>query len=61
MESFAIAQSTAYTIGSKPGCASDTALPPPPAGYDQAAQAAVALQLKKAGVRLALELNRALG
>jgi hypothetical protein len=61
MESFAIAQSTVYTIGSKPGCASDTAPLALPAGYDQAAQAAIALQLKKAGVRLALELNRALG
>lgn len=61
MESFAIAQSTAYTIGSKPGCATDTAPLPLPAGYDQAAQTAIALQLKKAGVRLALELNRALG
>ena len=29
MESFAIAQSTVYTIGSKPGCASDTAPIPP--------------------------------
>ncbi len=61
MESFAIARSTVYTIGSKPGCASDTAPLPLPAGYDAAAQAAVALQLKRAGVRLALELNRALG
>jgi len=61
MESFALAKSTVYTIGSKPGCASDTAPLPFPAGYDQSAQAAVALQLKKAGVRLALELNRALG
>lgn len=61
MESFAIAQSTVYTIGSKPGCASDTAPLALPEGYEVAAQAAVALQLKKAGVRLALELNRALG
>ena len=61
MESFAIARSTVYRIGSKPGCATDTAPIPLPAGYDQAAQAAIALQLKKAGVRLALELNRALG
>jgi hypothetical protein len=60
MESYALAKSTVYTIGSKPGCASDVAPVTLPAGYDQAAQAAVALQLKKAGVRLALELNRAL-
>ena len=61
MESFAVAKSSVYTIGSKPGCASDAAPVALPSGYDQAAQAAVALQLKKAGVRLALALNRALG
>jgi hypothetical protein len=61
MESFALARSSVYTIGSQQGCASDTAPIALPAGYDAAAQAAVALQLKKAGVRLALELNRALG
>lgn len=61
LESYAVAKSTVYTLGSKPGCANDTAPVPLPAGYDQAAQAAIALQLKKAGVRLALELNRALG
>lgn len=55
-----MAKSTGYTIGSKPGCASDVALVALPAGYEAAAQAAVALQLEKAGVRLALELNRAL-
>lgn len=60
LESYAVAKSAAYTIGSKPGCASDVAPIALPAGYDAAAQAAVALQLKKAGVRLALELNRAL-
>jgi len=59
-ESYAVAKSAVYTIGSKPGCASDAAPIALPAGYDAAAQAAVALQLKKAGVRLALELNRAL-
>ncbi len=61
MESYALAKSTVYTIGSKPGCASDVAPISLPMGYDAAAQAAVALQLKKAGVRLAHELNRALG
>jgi hypothetical protein len=60
LESFAIARSTVYTIGSKPSCASDTAPLPLAANYDQAAQAAIALLLKKAGVRLALALNRAL-
>lgn len=61
MESYAVAKSSVYTIGSKPGCANDAVPLPLPAGYDHAAQAAVALQLQKAGVRLALELNRALG
>lgn len=54
-----MAKSTGYTIGPKPGCASDVAPVALPGGYE-AAQAAVALQLEKAGVRLALELNRAL-
>jgi hypothetical protein len=61
MESFAVAKASVYTIGSKPGCANDTAPVSLPAGYDEQAKKAVALQLKKAGVRLALELNRALG
>jgi hypothetical protein len=38
MESFAIAQSTVYTIGSKPSCASDTAPLPLPAGHDDRAK-----------------------
>lgn len=61
MESFGLAKSTVYTFGSKPGCASDVAPIAPPDGYDDQAKAAVALQLKKASVRLAYELNRALG
>ena len=59
MESFALAQSAAYTIGSKPGCANDTAPIALPDGYADKANAVAALQLKRAGVRLALELNRA--
>ncbi len=61
MESFAVAQVSVYTIGSKPGCASDTAPIALPDGYDDKARTVVAEQLKKAGVRLAFELNRALG
>jgi hypothetical protein len=61
MESFAVAKASVYTIGSKPGCSNDAVPLALPAGYDDQAKAAVALQLQKAGVRLALELNRALG
>jgi hypothetical protein len=61
MESFAIAKTSVYTIGSKPGCASDAAPITLPDGYGDNAKTVVAEQLKKAGVRLALELNRALG
>ena len=60
-EAFGVAQNVAYTIGSQPGCNPDAALITLPNGYTQKAQAAAALQLKRAGVRLALELNRALG
>jgi hypothetical protein len=59
MESFAIAKSTAYTVGSAPGCSNDKAPVALPEGYAERASAAAALQLQKAGVRLALELNRA--
>lgn len=61
MEAFAVAKANVYTIGSKPGCATDTAPIALPDGYGDNAKAVVAEQLKKAGVRLALELNRALG
>lgn len=61
LESFAIAKASVYTLGSKPGCATDTAPVALPVGYGETAKAVVAEQLKKAGVRLALELNRALG
>jgi len=61
LESFAIAKTSVYTVGSKPGCATDTAPVALPEGYGDTAKAVVAEQLKKAGVRLALELNRALG
>jgi len=59
MESFQLAKSVAYTVDSKPGCSNDTAPVALPEGYAEKAQATAALQLKRAGVRLALELNRA--
>jgi len=60
MEAFQVARTTAYRVGSPAGCQSDAAPIAAPAGYDAAAQAAVALQLERAGVRLASVLNRAL-
>jgi hypothetical protein len=59
LESFDVARKTAYAINSPPGCAADAAPIPLPAGYDAAAQRAAALQLQRAGVRLALILNSA--
>jgi hypothetical protein len=60
-ESFDIARTKVYTVGSKPGCAPDASPVSLPPGYDQAARDVVALQLEKAGVRLATVLNHALG
>ena len=60
IESFSMAQTVAYTAYSQPGCDSDAAPITLPPSYPARAQAAAALQLKRAGVRLALELNRAL-
>ena len=61
MESFGVATTVAYTAYSRPGCDSDAAPITLPPSYPVRAQAAAALQLKRAGVRLALELKRALG
>lgn len=59
-EAFTIARATAYRVGSPPGCSTGAAPIPLPAGYDTAARAAAALQLERAGVRLAVVLNKAL-
>ena len=59
-ESFQVARSVAYTIGSLAGCASDVAPIAFPAGYEAAAQAAAHVQLQRAGIRLAMVLNTAL-
>jgi S1/P1 Nuclease len=61
LDSYAIAKSTAYWPGAPAGCAKDAAPVSLPPGYEAAAQAAVAIQLEKAGVRLAGVLNRAFG
>ncbi len=60
MEAFGVARTVAYRLGSQPGCGQDMAPIPLPPGYDAAARIAAARQLEKAGVRLALLLNRAL-
>ncbi len=59
LESFELARTVAYSLGSAPGCSNDTTPIALPEGYAEKAKAATALQLKRAGVRLALELNRA--
>jgi hypothetical protein len=61
MESYGVAKSVTYTIGAPPGCTSDATPLPLPAGYEDKAKVAAALQIERAGVRLALLLNRALG
>lgn len=60
-ETHAVAVSTAYSFATPPRCANDD---PPlllPKGYDAAAQRAARLQLERAGVRLAVVLEKALG
>jgi hypothetical protein len=58
-EAFLVARSVAYTIASTPGCDSGAPVALPD-GYDARAQAAAAVQLERAGVRLGAMLNRAL-
>jgi hypothetical protein len=61
MEGFDIARNVAYTIGSRPGCTRGSAPVSLPPGYDNTARDTAAVQLEKAGVRLARVLNGALG
>ena len=61
LEGFDVARTAVYTLGSKPGCASDKSPVSLPPGYDEAARKVATIQLEKAGVRLAAILNRALG
>lgn len=58
-ESFALAKSAAYTFGSSAGCGQDAAPIPLPNGYDARARDIAAVQIEKAGVRLATVLNDA--
>ena len=60
MQSFQVARTVTYRIGSPAGCTSDVAPIAFPAGYEAAAQAAARVQLQRAGVRLAMVLNTAL-
>lgn len=61
MEAFGVAKRVAYAVGSAPGCDRDAAPLTLPAGYDARARDAADLQLERAGLRLALVLNRTLG
>jgi len=60
MESFELARKDAYALASRPTCADTGAIALSDA-YQTAAAQDAALQLSKAGVRLAAVLNRALG
>lgn len=59
-EAFQVARSSAYTIGSPAGCPQDPSPVSLPSDYPRRAQAAAALQLERAGVRLGTLLNRSL-
>ena len=61
LDSYQVATSVAYMLGTSPGCASDVAPITLPDGYQTKAEAAAQVQLEKAGVRLAWLLNQTLG
>lgn len=61
VETFQVSRATVYRVGSAPGCPGSSAATLLPPGYDAAARAAAALQLQRAGVRLAAVLTNALG
>jgi hypothetical protein len=60
METYLVGKMVAYTIGSAAGCDRDRGPIALPEGYAVRAQAAAAIQLERAGVRLAVLLNAAL-
>ena len=60
-ESYGVARTVAYTLGTPAGCGQDAAPVPLPPGYAERALAAAEVQLERAGVRLAVLLNRQLG
>lgn len=59
-EGFGIARANVYRLGFASGCTADVAPLAMPDDYAIAAKTAASLQLQRAGVRLALFLNRAL-
>lgn len=59
LETFQAAR-TAYSLHSPPGCNPNAAPVDLPPGYEKVARDAASIQLERAGVRLALLLNRAL-
>jgi hypothetical protein len=61
LESYGVAKASVYWPGAPAGCPQDAAPVSLPDGYDAAARTTAALQLEKAGVRLAWVLNRTLG
>ena len=61
LESYQVATSVAYTLGTPAGCASEVAPITLPDDYQAKARAAAEVQLEKAGVRLAWLLNQELG
>ena len=63
MESHRVAERVTYSLQSQPGCGSSQDGPryDLPVGYDAAAIKAARIQLQKAGVRLAVLLNKAVG
>jgi len=60
-ESFELARTRVYTLGSPPGCDQNHGPIAWAPSYPDEARRTAALQLKKAGVRLAFVLNRAVG
>ena len=60
-ESYSVAKSSVYTLNTSPGCGRDAAPISLPDAYVAQARATAALQLERAGVRLAKVLNAALG
>jgi hypothetical protein len=60
LETYRVAKTVAYWPGAIGVCGADAAPVSPPPGYEAAAEQAAAVQLERAGVRLAAVLNRAL-
>ena len=61
LESYEVAKASVYTLNTPPGCGRDVAPIPLPDSCVAAAKGVAAVQLERAGVRLAAVLNRELG